>query len=278
MAYVYRHIREDKQEPFYIGIGGDSDYKRASTNLGRNKYWQNVAKKTNWYFEILTDDISWEFACQKEKEFISIYKRKRDGGVLCNLTLGGEGQLGMTPWNFGKETPKETRKKQSEKKIGKPPPNKGSKMPDHVKEILMSVNKGRPSWNKGKKMSEEARRNNSLSKKGLMVGEKHPMWGTKMPDYVKEALRKANENREPWNKGYKMTPEQVIEHTKKREKQMKSVLMFDLNGVLLKEFSSLCSAARELGVSKGTLSNACYKRDRLKTFKGYIWEFKNPLQ
>ena len=30
MAYLYRHIREDKNEPFYIGIGSDSTYKRAN--------------------------------------------------------------------------------------------------------------------------------------------------------------------------------------------------------------------------------------------------------
>ena len=29
MAYVYRHIRLDKNEPFYIGIGSDKEYKRA---------------------------------------------------------------------------------------------------------------------------------------------------------------------------------------------------------------------------------------------------------
>ena len=29
MAYIYRHIRLDKNEPFYIGIGSDKDYKRA---------------------------------------------------------------------------------------------------------------------------------------------------------------------------------------------------------------------------------------------------------
>lgn len=271
MAYVYRHIREDKNHPFYIGIGSDSEYKRASSHSGRNKYWVNIIKKTNWYFEIMIDDISWELACEKEKEFISIYGRvNKKNGILCNLTDGGEGALGTV-------VSEETRKKISEKAKGKVAHNKGKKMPEHQIEILRKINKGRPSWNKGKKMSEEARRKNSLSKKGLMVGEKHPMWGKKMPDYIKQILRIANENREPWNKGRKMTEEEVVEHTKKREKQMKPILMFDLNGNLLREFSSLCSAARELGLSKGTLSNACYKRGKLKTFMGCVWEFKNPL-
>jgi hypothetical protein len=29
MAYLYRHIRHDKNEPFYIGIGSDNNYKRS---------------------------------------------------------------------------------------------------------------------------------------------------------------------------------------------------------------------------------------------------------
>lgn len=34
MAYVYRHIRLDKNQPFYIGIGSDTDgrYHRANSN------------------------------------------------------------------------------------------------------------------------------------------------------------------------------------------------------------------------------------------------------
>jgi hypothetical protein len=42
MAYVYRHIRLDKNEPFYIGIGKDdySSFKRAyHTGNKRNKIW-----------------------------------------------------------------------------------------------------------------------------------------------------------------------------------------------------------------------------------------------
>jgi hypothetical protein len=39
MAYIYRHIRLDKNEPFYIGIGSDDKGKyNISSNLSkRNK-------------------------------------------------------------------------------------------------------------------------------------------------------------------------------------------------------------------------------------------------
>lgn len=277
MAYVYRHIRLDKNCPFYIGIGSDDSYKRAYSNLGRNKFWNNIVKKTNYIVEILVDNISWEMACEKEKEFISIYKRYKEGGTLCNLTLGGEGQLGATPWNFGKETPIETREKQSKKKKGKIPHNKGGKMPEHVKDILRKANIGRAAWNRGKTMSEECRRKNSESKKGVMIGEKHPNWGKKMMPHIKEALRKYwKENPTPFNKSKKLNEEQLAKHIKVREKLMKRVIQKNMDGTVVKIHNSLGSAARELNCSKGTLSNACIKRGRLKTFRGFEWEYESP--
>lgn len=41
--YVYRHIRLDKNEVFYVGIGSDNKgkYLRAHGKEKRNKYWKN---------------------------------------------------------------------------------------------------------------------------------------------------------------------------------------------------------------------------------------------
>jgi hypothetical protein len=95
MPYVYRHIRLDKNEPFYIGIGKDNSYKRAFEKDKRNKFWKNIVSKTNYEVEILIDDLSWEVACEKEKEFISLYGRKDlNTGTLVNLTNGGDGANG----------------------------------------------------------------------------------------------------------------------------------------------------------------------------------------
>ena len=94
MAYVYRHIRLDKNEPFYIGIGSDEEYKRANTNTRRNKHWVNISK-FGYEVDILFDGLTWDEACVKEKEFISLYGRKdKNKGFLCNLTDGGDGVLG----------------------------------------------------------------------------------------------------------------------------------------------------------------------------------------
>jgi hypothetical protein len=94
MAYVYRHIRLDKNEPFYIGIGSDENYNRAKTNTRRNKHWLNISK-FGFEVDILFDNLTWDEACEKEKEFIALYGRSDLGkGVLCNLTNGGDGVLG----------------------------------------------------------------------------------------------------------------------------------------------------------------------------------------
>ena len=93
MAYVYRHIRLDKNEPFYIGIGADENYKRAHEKCAsrRSGFWTKIAKKTDFFVEILIDDVDVEMAKSKEMEFIKLYGRKNLGtGPLCNLTDGGD--------------------------------------------------------------------------------------------------------------------------------------------------------------------------------------------
>jgi hypothetical protein len=91
MAYVYRHIRLDKNEPFYIGIGSDNNYKRAHSKDSRNKIWKAIAYKTNYEVQIMLDGLTWDDACEKEIEFINLYKRKCDNGILSNFSIGGEG-------------------------------------------------------------------------------------------------------------------------------------------------------------------------------------------
>ena len=92
MAYVYRHIRLDKNEPFYIGIGkSDSDFNRAYSHKNRNVYWNNIVNVTKHRVEIMLQDITWEQACEKEIEFIDLYKKNTQNGSLCNIADGGGG-------------------------------------------------------------------------------------------------------------------------------------------------------------------------------------------
>lgn len=101
--YIYRHIRPDTNEVFYIGKGNNLDtrlklYRRAYLIQQRTDYWKSVVAKNNGIFKV---EIIWE--CEQEKEanlkeieFISIYGRADlNKGSLVNLTDGGEGVCGI---------------------------------------------------------------------------------------------------------------------------------------------------------------------------------------
>jgi len=109
-CYVYRHVRHDKNEVFYVGIGTGYNYQRAYQKKGRRSHWDRIVAKTDYTVEIILDRLTREQAQEKEKEFIALYRRVKDGGTLCNLTLGGDGCVGLagelSP-NYGKKYPKE---------------------------------------------------------------------------------------------------------------------------------------------------------------------------
>jgi group I intron endonuclease len=163
MAYVYRHIRKDKDQVFYIGIGtDDKGNRRAKSKNSRNKIWNTIINKTEYEVEIIFEDVDLCFAIKKEIEFIKLYGKIIDGtGTLCNLTDGGEGALGF------KHT-KEFKKKLSNKRKGEN---------NH-----MFGRKGELNPNYGKKHSEERKRKNSESKKGMFEKEKNPFYGKKHTD------------------------------------------------------------------------------------------------
>lgn len=123
--YLYRHIRLDKNEPFYIGIGTKSKkdinsikhhviYRRSyDKTKRRNKIWKDIIDKTDYEVEILLESDDYEFIKKKEIEFIKLYGRRDLGtGTLANLTDGGEGSRNRL---FSKER----NKKISEKNKGR---------------------------------------------------------------------------------------------------------------------------------------------------------------
>ena len=149
MACVYRHIRTDLNIPFYIGIG--KEVTRAYSKTHRNDHWDRIVGKTSYDVHILFDDVSYEFAKEKEKEFIELYKRKEDGGILCNLTKGGDGVLGI-------RHTEEARKKMGE-------PNKGKTISDWHRQRVSEFHTGR-------KHSEETKKRMSESQIGKGLGIK----------------------------------------------------------------------------------------------------------
>lgn len=216
MAYVYRHIRLDTNQPFYIGIGIDAKgkYYRANTHHGRNNYWKNIVKKTNYYVEILFEHEDREFIKQKEIEFIKLYGRiDIKTGILVNMTDGGDGcfnhvcsdetkeklriaNIGGRNPMFGIKLSEERKKEISERFKGKKRPdlsgpnnvNFGKKNPEHSLRMKgrkyperSEKFKGEKNPNYGKKHPEKIRKIISEKLKGKMSGEKNPMWGVKRP-------------------------------------------------------------------------------------------------
>lgn len=100
--YLYRHVRLDKNEPFYIGFGTKSKrdikyqtYGRANVNTQRSKLWHRVVNKTTYQTEILIESNNKNFVLEQEKYFVKLYGRKNlNSGSLVNLTDGGESNTG----------------------------------------------------------------------------------------------------------------------------------------------------------------------------------------
>lgn len=159
MAIVYSHTRLDNDTIFYIGIG--NEYKRAYSKHSRNSYWNNIVSKTDYKVNILFENLTWDEACKKEVELISLYGRKDlKKGLLANLTDGGDGVKGHSQETIDKITKVHKGRIQSEKEILKRVNSrKGYFHSAETKKKMSSSAKGRI-------FTEEHRKNLSLSQKG----------------------------------------------------------------------------------------------------------------
>lgn len=106
--YLYRHIREDKDEVFYVGQGSKKprarvhrtlkgEYTRAFDTKNRNVFWNRVVAKTKYSVHILLESDNKEYIKSKEIEFIALYGRRDKGlGTLTNISDGGENSSGKS--------------------------------------------------------------------------------------------------------------------------------------------------------------------------------------
>lgn len=111
--YLYRHIRLDTGEPFYVGIGTKFTdraythkgiYRRAFVKSKRNNFWKSVVSKTDYKIEILLESDDYKFINQKEIELIALYgRRDLNKGTLVNLTDGGDGVFNLVSRNSYKK-------------------------------------------------------------------------------------------------------------------------------------------------------------------------------
>jgi hypothetical protein len=149
--YVYRHVRLDKNEPFYIGIGNKKNYARAYQTEPdrRNEIWCKIFNKSDIEIEIILENLTKNQASEKEQEFIKLYGRKDlSTGILCNMTDGGDGI-----WNYIMSD--DTKEKMRQSKLGNKNPNFG-KSPSEETRLKRSKSL------KGQKRSEEEKHKQSL--------------------------------------------------------------------------------------------------------------------
>jgi hypothetical protein len=162
MAYLYRHIRLDKNVPFYIGIGIDNSYSRANSKKSRNDHWNKIINKTDYEVEILFEHDDYDFIKEKEIEFIALHGRSDLGlGTLCNLTNGGDGCLGLVH--------------SDEAKLKMSIPNKGKIISEEQRRKVSE-------FHKGKVTSEETKRKMSEA----AMGEKNHMYGKKISEETRQ--------------------------------------------------------------------------------------------
>lgn len=194
--FVYQHRRPDTGAIFYIGKGCRTalkKYIRANTTSRRNIHWQRVVEKAGGFIvEVLIDFYDEADALSYEQALIAEYGRSNLGGILCNITAGGEGQCGvvMTPeWrakigaaNRGRPKPEHVKAAVSAAQRGIPNP------PEQVRaHALRMTGAGNPNF--GIKNSAETIAKRVVTRGDKCSGESHPFFGKKRPQHVIDVLR-----------------------------------------------------------------------------------------
>lgn len=195
--FVYIHRRADTGAVFYVGKGTKKrgmPHHRAVDASRRNVYWRRVVARHGFTHEIVHEFEDESLAFQLECDLIAHYGRQCSGGVLTNMTIGGEGGSGravsqetrakMSASASGKTRSASHRRNLSAAKIGWKP--SAEQVAAHS--IRMS---GPANPNRGRARSDETRSKISASRRGKLAGSAHPFFGMKRPE-VSAKLSGAN--------------------------------------------------------------------------------------
>lgn len=157
--YVYHWLRRDGT-PYYVGKGKDDRaYDKERTMCSAPKDRSRIV--------LIAENLTEEDAFWLEIEEIAKYKRKCDGGILFNLTTGGEGASGY------KHSP-DAIEKISESKKGDKNPNYGGLTGEHAKKI-------------------------SATMRGTRIGKNNPMHGRTHKESTKQKMaEKAKLRKRGW--------------------------------------------------------------------------------
>lgn len=245
MAYVYKHIIKDTNQPFYIGVGGlisFDNYQRANAKnwkglRSRSDFWKNIVDKYGFTVEIVLDNCTKEEALNKEIELIKLYGRQDiSTGILVNHTDGGEGNQNFSEENReklkywkGKSQSEETKLKlkniQAEKReyFAK----YGVKMPSKPRSNTKKPVIKRVAWNKGIPHTEESKR--KMAEAGLR----------RLPPSEETKLKISM-----YRKGMGC-PDWLLKSISKK-------VIDTSTGIV---YSSCTNAAKEFNINKGTLNS-----------------------
>lgn len=209
---IYRHITPDGKS--YIGCTSRTIKERWQFGYHHSKRFNLMVKQYGWdgmQHEILAVVADEKVAYRIEQEMIAKYQ--------------------STNPNFGYNT------------------SKGGKATyiglKHTEETKDKIRKA----NTGVVFTEEHRKNLSKSLKGIMVGEKNPMYGK--PKSATTIQRQYDSHRQ----------------------EMKPIIQRDLDGNILNTFFSMHEATRVTGVRRSCIKACAEGRQRCS--KGFIWEYAN---
>ena len=122
-------------------------------------------------------------------------------------------------------------------------------------------------------ISEDMCYNLMVGGKGASAGVNHPMFGKIRKDILGDnnpAKRTEVKYKISLHKKGDKNPMFGIKPT-----NIKSVLQYDLNMNLIKEWNDITQASKELNIYNSNISTCC--KGKLKTTGGYIWKYKNNL-
>lgn len=233
--YLYRHIRLDKNEVFYVGIGTkpkkfypSTEYGRAYNKVTRTTYWKNIVNKTDYLVEIMLESDSYDFILEKEMEFITLYGRiNLKLGSLVNLTDGGKGQVNCL---YSKKVREKHSKILSKK----------------VYQYDLEGNFIRE-WE-----------NATIASNNLGIEKTH----------IGKCCRKIAYTSGGYKWSYSMSPTFIT----KLHHLSKNILQKDMDGSIVQEWESITKAAKFFKTSDNNIRSVL--KSKSKTAVGYKWEFK----
>lgn len=260
--YLYRHIRKDKDEPFYIGIGTkskvktgfktyESEYSRAfsfTKKARRNKIWRDIFNKTDVEVEILFESNDYEEIKNKEQEFIGVYGRiDSKTGILSNMTNGGDGTIGYYPSEQTKQ-----RQRENSALHGKYGYDNHLSKEVHVYNLDGSFIQ---SYGSG-----------SVCSKALNVDV------SGIYQCLISKIKSCN--------GFVFSREYLGAKISRTDKpgawKKKEVLQVDMSGNIIMEYESVTKAARVVGTQTTNISKACLNKKSI--IKGYKWRYKVDIE